>query len=101
MKNQKFAAFVNAFGVAGYTIVVAFIMQNAEAIFGKMDNLLGPVSFLLLFVLSAAIVGALILGRPVIMYLEGQKKDAIKMFFRTVLWLIVLTLIALFAQMIV
>lgn len=101
MKDQKLIALLNALGVAGYTVIIASIMQYGETIFGKMNNLLGPATFLLLFVLSAAIVGALILGRPVIMYLDGQKKDAIKMFVRTVLWLVIITLTALLTQIII
>ena len=101
MKNQKAIAFLNAFGTAVYVAFVAFIMQNGEAVFGKMNNLLGPVAFLLLFVLSAAVVGALILGRPIVMYLDGQKKDAIKMFIQTALWLAIITLAVLLSQIII
>ena len=65
-----------------------------------MDNFLGPVAFLLLFVLSAAITGALILGRPVVLYLENRKLEAVKLFLYTVGWLFVTTLAALIAQIV-
>jgi hypothetical protein len=100
MKNKQLVAFLCALGVVVYTTIIAFIMQHGEQIFGKMNNLLGPVVFLMLFVLSAAIVGALVLGKPVMMYLDGEKKDAVKMFAETMLWLFVATLIALLTQII-
>lgn len=101
MKNEKLLALLNALGVAIYTILVALVMRNGERVFGKMDNLFGPVAFLLLFVLSAAVVGALILGKPVMMYFDGQKKEAVKMFVQTVLWLVVITVLTLSVQIII
>ncbi|HYE22756.1 MAG TPA: hypothetical protein VD998_04170, partial [Verrucomicrobiae bacterium] len=78
----------NALGTAAYITTVAIIMQNAERIFGDMDNTtLGPITFLMLFVLSAAVTGSLVLGRPVLMYLDGQKKEAVKLFLVTIVWL--------------
>jgi len=99
MKNSKLIliGLLNAFGVAVYVAIVSFIMQNGQRIFGKMDNFLGPIAFLLLFVLSAAITGALILGRPVILYFEGSKKEAVKLFICTIGWLFLITLIVFMA----
>lgn len=95
------AGLISALGTAAYIVLVALVMQNAERIFGKMNNLLGPVAFLLLFVLSAAVTGALVLGRPVILYWENQKSAAVRLFFYTVGWLFLLTLCALAAQAII
>lgn len=95
MKNSKLLLFslTHALGVAVYIIGVSFIMRNAEKIFGKMDNFFGPVAFLLLFVLSAAVTGALTLGRPVLLYMDNHRAEAIKMFFYTVGWLFVIMLL--------
>ena len=100
MKNQKliFISFLNAIGVAVYTTGVSFILRNGEKIFGKMDNFLGPVAFLLLFVLSAAITGILVFGRPVLLYFENRKTEAITMFFYTIGWLFLMTLVVLIMQ---
>lgn len=99
MKNSKLTiiSLLDALGVAVYVAIVSFIMQNGQRIFGKMDNFLGPIAFLLLFVLSAAITGALILGRPTILYLEGSKKEAVKLFLYTIGWLFLVTLIVFMA----
>jgi len=100
MKNQKsiFISFLNAVGVAVYVIGISFILRNGNQIFGKMDNFLAPVAFLLLFVLSAAITGMLVLGKPLLLYFENRKSEAIKMFFYTIGWLFLITLIILIVQ---
>ncbi|MDD2758132.1 MAG: hypothetical protein PHD72_02010 [Patescibacteria group bacterium] len=98
MKNLQLAAFFNALGVSVYVAIVVLIMQNAERIFGKVDNLLGPVTLLMLFVVSAAITGALVLGKPVLYYLDNKKAEAVKLFLYTVGWLFVLVVAALMIQ---
>jgi hypothetical protein len=85
----------NALGTAVYVAIVALIIYNAQKIFGTMRNITGPISFLLLFVTSAAITGFLVLGQPVMLYVDNKKKDAIKLFILTVAWLFILTVIAL------
>lgn len=82
-----------------YVFLVAILMWKANDIFGKMDNFLGPFAFLLLFTLSAAIVGSLIIGKPVFLYLDGKKKEAIMLLLYTILWLFAATVIALLIQL--
>ena len=77
-----------------YVSFVAFVMNHGNKWFGKKDTAWTPVAVLMLFVLSAAITGTLVLGRPVLMYLDGQKKEALKFFGYTIAWLFVLTIVA-------
>lgn len=79
--------------------MVALLTSNAESIFGKMTNFWGPVVLLLLFVLSATIVGSLVLGRPIYLYLNGSKPDAIRLLFYTIGWLFVIIVIVLLIQL--
>ncbi len=72
-----------------YIALVACIMSNAEHWFGQMNGAIGASAFLLLFVLSATIVGSLVLGKPLLLYLENEKKNALTLFFYTVTWLFV------------
>ena len=83
--------FFLALGEAAYIGLVALLMSGAERFFGNTpDNkILAPITFLLLFVLSAAISGALVLGKPVLMYVEGKKKEALTLFGFTLFWLFV------------
>ena len=78
-----------------YVSGVALIMRNGERIFGdKPDNFWSPVLFLMLFVLSAAVTGALVLGRPILLYWDGAKKEALTFFGYTLGWLFILILVA-------
>jgi hypothetical protein len=103
MKNNKLISwsFVHSVGVLAYTALVVLIMNNGEKLFGKQMNYLGALAMLLLFVISATIVGALVLGKPVLLYLDGQKKDAIKLLFMTIGWLLIFTIIAFIVLLLV
>lgn len=100
MKSLKLIliGLINALSVTAYISIVSLIMRSGEKISGKMDNFFGPVAFLLLFVLSAAITGSLVLGRPVLLYLENRKPEAIKLFLYTIGWLFIFTVIIFAAQ---
>lgn len=88
MRNQKLIALLNALCVAAYTGAVVSVLFFIES--RVKDTIFAPIFFLLLFVLSASVVGALILGGPVLMYLDGRKKEAINMFVWTLLCLAVI-----------
>jgi len=100
MKNTKliFWAVVNSLGIVVYASLVAFVMFNGEKFFGKADDFTGPLMILLLFVVSAVITGSLFLGRPIYLYFEGLKKEAIKLFFYTLFSLLLITLIIFAAK---
>ena len=101
--NKKFFrySFVHSAGVLVYVFLVALLMNYGEQIFGSMNNLTGPIAFLLLFVLSALIVGMLVLGKPVILYLDGKKKEAIQLLLYTVFWIFVITLLTFMILLII
>ncbi len=81
---------LNAFLTVAYVSLVALIMSNGDKIFGSgPDTFIAPIAFLLMFVISAAVTGYLVIGRPALLYLDNQKKDAIKLFKFTLLFLFV------------
>ena len=92
----KYAA-LNALGTAAYISLVASLLFYAQELFGNEnvnDTVLIPIAMLLLFVLSASITGGLVLGRPILWYLEGRKKDAISLLVTTIGILSVITFFA-------
>ncbi len=66
---------------------VVLFVGNMETIVGAEESLWFPVLALTLLVLSAATTGALVLGRPIMLYLEGKKGEAIRFFAQTLGWL--------------
>lgn len=90
-------SFLNALGTIAYITLIATIALNSEKLFKQSDSIIAPISVLTVFVLSAAITGSLILGKPILMFLNGSKSEAIKLFLYTLGWLfITLIIIALF-----
>ena len=89
VKYSLYSAIVGAC----YVALIATFMANAEALFGKMNG--GPfgiMGFLMLFVLSAAVMGTLLFGRPLLWYFDGKKKEAVTLTLYTVGFFAILTL---------
>lgn len=90
-------AFLNATGTAAYVTAVGSFLFYAPKVFGRGNSVLIPITMLLLFVFSAALTGALILGRPILWYVDGKKKEALSLLISTLAFLLGFTLIFLFA----
>lgn len=100
-KKLKLYTLFHALGVVGYIVVVALLMNNVERILGQTkDTFWDPVAFLLLFTVSAAITGLLVLGRPAYLFMNGNKKEALLFLFFTVGWLILFTVTIFIALLI-
>lgn len=86
-KNLLKWSFLNAFGTLAYIALVVLFMSNGEEWFGKVPEYVAGITMLTLFVFSAATVGALVLGRPLLWYLDGAEADALRLFGYTLAWL--------------
>jgi len=84
---------INSLGVFIYTSLVALLMTNGEKLFGSMNNLVGGVAILMLFILSAAVVGSLIIAKPLMLYLDGHKEEALRLLMYTIFSLFIITLV--------
>jgi hypothetical protein len=86
---------LNAVLTALYIAFVAWFMEYvSDHAFRYLNNeFIGISLLLMILVFSAAIVGTLIFGRPVMWYLNGNKKDAV--------YLLASTLLALFVIIVV
>lgn len=89
-------SFLLALGEVAYIFLVALIMFTVGKLFGDKPDpeIIAPIAFLLLFVISASVSGALIVGKPVMLYLDGQKKDALRLFGLILAWLALFLLVA-------
>jgi len=86
MKNSTLAKWgvMNAFGVLIYIFLLATFFTHANGWFGENDQkIITPVAALLLFVFSALITGGLVLGKPLMLYFDGYKKEGVKLLFFT------------------
>ena len=89
-------AFLHAIATVIYVALVALIITNSNTLFGKQPSILtAAMAFLLAFVVSAAITGSLVLGRPVLWYFNGNKNEAIKLALYTIAFICFITLIVL------
>ncbi len=90
-------AVVNAVLTAAYIVLIATFLSQAKQIFGPEEpkTVLVPIVMLSLLVFSVAVVGTLIFGRPVLWYLNGQKREAVKLLAHTLGIFLLLTILAL------
>jgi len=96
MNNSKIAlnGLLHAAGTVVYIALISLLLYYGGRIFGN-NSILSIISILSLLVLSATIIGALMLGRPVMWFLNGAKKEAIKLFSFSLIWLLLFTVIFL------
>lgn len=89
-------AFLFALGETVYIALVVSLMFSIQKWFGQKPDpaIIAPIFILLLLVISASVSGALILGKPALLYLDGKKKDALKLFGYTLVWLVAFLVVA-------
>lgn len=100
--NKKLVqrSFLNALGTILYITLVALGITTLQRFAGnKPDSFFAPVLFLTLFVLSAGVTTSLVLGKPVLMYLANDKKEAVQLFIYTLGWLLVSVIILLIVNL--
>ena len=98
--NTTFISFVSAAGVFIYIAAISGLLSNTRHFNIPEPNFLIPIFMLLLFVISAATTGSLVLGKPLLMYIDGQKKEALKLLFCTLAWLVLFLLLVVIALLI-
>ncbi len=78
---------INALTALLYITAVASFMFYAPTLLKlpKEDSVFMPIWFISLFVFSAATMGYVFLSKPIMMFLEGEKQGAVKLFLHTVL----------------
>jgi hypothetical protein len=86
MKKTKLVVqgIIQASGVLSYIFLLSVFMNKANDWIGEDDRgLIAPILVLLIFVFSALITGSLVLAKPIMFYIDGKKKDGIKLLFYT------------------
>lgn len=84
---------VNALAAAAYITLVGTLMFYGSKMIGPVHSVIVPIAFISLFTLSASMMGYLFLLKPVTLYIDGQKREAVRLFVQTVAFFAVVTLI--------
>lgn len=75
---------LNALAAIGYVVIVASFMSFIASSIPEPTNPLAPLLMMLsLFVFSAATMAYLVLSAPLQLFIDGQKKEAISLFLKT------------------
>ncbi len=95
MKTKRIIGYglLNALAAAAYVGLVALLISNANHVFGPGGGVLVVSAFLLVFVISAAVMGIVIFGRPILWYFNGKKREAINLVAATITFLVVIVAI--------
>jgi len=75
--------FLNALAAAAYISLVASIVIYAPKSIDSAPGIIAPVTFLSLFVLSAALMGFFFLYQPLQFLLESKPREATRLFLMT------------------
>ncbi len=86
-------ALIDSVGTAAYIVLIVTFIFSLQVFQGSKETILIPMAMLLLFVCSAAITGFLVFGKPVMLYVDGKKKEAISLLGHTIGMLVVITLV--------
>ena len=93
-KNLLERAFLSAVGVVLYVVLLAWFMNNLHNWFeSDSRSWLNPALFLMAFIISACITASLVLLKPILLYVEGQKKEAVHLFSFTLGFLVLLAIL--------
>jgi hypothetical protein len=87
---------INALGAAAYIIFGVLVMTfGAQTLRNKPDTLFAPIIILSLLTLSVAVMAFLFFYQPLLLFIEGKKKEAVNLFVKTVGIFAVFTLVVL------
>ncbi len=100
MKNIIKWSFINSLGTIAYIALLVTIMNAAGKSMQFKNELIAGITMLTLFVFSAAVTSSLILGRPVLMFISGQRVESIRLFVYTLGWLSIALIILLIINII-
>lgn len=85
---------INALGASAYIgLVVTLINFVSQTQRNKPDTAFAPVAFLSLLTLSAVVMAFLFFYQPLLLFIDGKKKEAVNLFLKTVGVFAVLTTI--------
>ncbi|MBI4098196.1 MAG: hypothetical protein HY426_04125 [Candidatus Levybacteria bacterium] len=74
---------LNATSAIIYIIAIALVMHFGSKNVPQDPSIIGPIAGISLFTLSAAVMSYIFGYQPILLFLEGKKKDAVDLFLKT------------------
>src|SRR5689334_685009 len=77
--------FINAFAPSGYIILIVTVMNIImKTQKDKPDTIFAPMTVLSVLTLSVAVMAYLFFYQPLLLFMDGKKKQAVDLFVKTV-----------------
>lgn len=87
---------LNALSASAYIIFVVSVMTFVtKPLRNKPDTFFAPITVLFVLTLSVAIMAFLFFYQPLLLFIEGKKKEAVSLFIKTVGIFAILTAVVL------
>lgn len=87
---------INAFSASAYIFIVVTVMTLVtQPLRDKPDIFLAPITVLFVLTLSVAVMAYLFFYQPLLLFIDGKKKEAIDLFVKTVGIFAVFTMVVL------
>lgn len=87
---------INAISASAYIFLVVSVMTFVtKPLRNKPDTFFAPIVFLSILTLSVAVMAFLFFYQPVLLFIEGKKKEAVNLFVKTVGFFAAFTALAL------
>lgn len=88
--------FINALSASVYIFLVVSVMNFVtQPLKNKPDTFLAPIMVLFVLTLSVAVMAFLFFYQPMMLFIEGKKKEAVNLFIKTVGIFAVITIVVL------
>lgn len=88
--------FANALGASVYIVLVVAVMTFVtQPLKNKPDTFFAPITVLFVLTLSVAVMAYLFFYQPILLFIDGKKKDAVRYFARTVGFFALFTIVVL------
>lgn len=95
-KTVEQRTFRNTTFAVAYIFLISQIMIHGEKWFGNDNGILATFVILMLFSLSAAVVGGLIFGESIFLFFDNKKKESVRAAIYSIGWLAMYTTFGLF-----
>jgi hypothetical protein len=86
---------INSLSASAYIVLVASVMFWGTKMNKGQDSIIAPIAIISLFTLSAAVMGYLFCYQPLMLYIDGKKKQAVNLFLQTLVLFASITVLAL------